>query len=47
MLWMSPSPPRARFTAKDWLAANSSDLTWIVIVAVGFLVATLITAHPT
>jgi hypothetical protein len=46
MRWMSHSAPRARFTAKDWLAANRSDLTWIVIVAAGFLVAVLITPHP-
>jgi hypothetical protein len=42
---MSHSAPRAKFTAKDWLAANKSDLTWIVIVAVGFLVAVLATSH--
>ena len=46
MRWMSYSAPRGKFTAKDWLAANKSDLTWIVIVAVGFLVAVLVTSHP-
>jgi hypothetical protein len=46
MRWMSRAPPRAKFTAKDWLAANRSDLTWIVLVAVGFTVAVLITSHP-
>jgi hypothetical protein len=46
MRWMSRSMPRERFTAKNWLAANSSDLKWIVIVAAGFLTAVLITSYP-
>jgi hypothetical protein len=46
MWWISRSVPPERFTAKDWLAANSSDLKWIVIVTIGFLIAVLITSHP-
>jgi len=41
--WMSRSPPRAKFTANDWLVDNSNNLTWMAIAIVGLLLAGLIT----
>jgi hypothetical protein len=43
--WMSRSPPRAKFTAHDWLVENSNNLIWIAIVFVGLLLAELITSR--
>ena len=43
--WMSRSPPRAKFTANDWLIENSNNLKWIAIVFVGLLLAELITSR--